>query len=53
VNELSVSVPAIPAIKARVRELSFSDCRRAAEAVLDMASAEDVREYLRNKFQTV
>lgn len=53
VNELSVSVPAIPAIKARVRELSFSDCRRAAEAVLDMASAEEVREYLRNKFQTV
>lgn len=50
VDELSVSVPAIPAIKARVRELSYDECRRAAEDVLDLASAAEVRAYLRERF---
>lgn len=47
VDELSVSVPAIPTIKARVRELSFTDCQKLAENVLDMSGADEVRAYLR------
>lgn len=47
VDELSVSIPAIPMIKARVRELSSADCRKLAGDVLDLPSAGEVRAYLR------
>jgi phosphocarrier protein FPr len=43
VTELSVSVPQVPAIKARVRELSLPDCRILAERALAATSAAEVR----------
>jgi phosphoenolpyruvate-protein phosphotransferase len=47
VDELSVSVPSIPQIKSRVRELSKTDCEKIASKVLEFSTAEEVREYLR------
>jgi phosphoenolpyruvate-protein phosphotransferase len=46
VTELSVSVPSIPTIKARVRELTLADCRRLAERALEAGTAADVRALL-------
>ena len=46
VDELSVSVPLIPAIKATVREALLQDCQALAEQVLNLESAEQVREAL-------
>ena len=43
VDELSVSVPLIPSIKARVRELDFSACQTLAQSVLGLESARQVR----------
>ena len=43
VDELSVSVPLIPAIKARVREVQFTACKALADKVLALESAEHVR----------
>ncbi|MBK5527785.1 phosphoenolpyruvate--protein phosphotransferase [Pseudomonas sp. TH06] len=47
VDELSVSVPQIPAIKAAVREVNLLDCKAIAEQVQGLESAEEVREALR------
>jgi phosphoenolpyruvate-protein phosphotransferase len=47
VDELSVSVPLIPAIKAAVREVDFVDCQAIVQQVLGLESAEQVREALR------
>ncbi|MGE7960180.1 phosphoenolpyruvate--protein phosphotransferase [Pseudomonas sp. NPDC089530] len=46
VDELSVSVPLIPAIKARVREVELSQCQALAGCVLGLESAEQVRDAL-------
>jgi phosphoenolpyruvate-protein kinase (PTS system EI component) len=43
VNELSVSVPAIPAIKAQIRTLSLADCQKLAQQALTLDTAADVR----------
>ena len=43
VDELSVSVPLIPAIKSAVREVNLADCRIIAEQVSNLESAGDVR----------
>ena len=43
VDELSVSVPAIAAIKARICRLSMSECRALAREVLSMGTASEVR----------
>ena len=43
VEELSVSVPAIPVVKARVRDLNYEQCQGLAREALSMALAEDVR----------
>ncbi|MFH0997557.1 MAG: phosphoenolpyruvate--protein phosphotransferase [Pseudomonadota bacterium] len=43
VGELSVSVPAIPAIKAMVSRLAMSDCQALAREVLQMGTASEVR----------
>jgi phosphocarrier protein FPr len=43
VDELSVSLPAIPAVKAQVRTLSLDACRALAERALAADSAADVR----------
>ena len=41
-DELSMSAPAIPAVKAAVREITGYDAQRLAEQALQMASAEAV-----------
>jgi phosphoenolpyruvate-protein phosphotransferase len=43
VNELSVSVPAVPAIKAQIRALSLADCQKLAQKALTLDAAADVR----------
>lgn len=43
VKELSVSVPTIPSIKARVREFSLADCQQLAMRALQQGTAEEVR----------
>jgi phosphocarrier protein FPr len=48
VDELSVSVPAIPRIKSRVRELSKAECEKIASRVLELPTAGEVREYLKH-----
>ena len=47
VDELSVSVPLIPTIKATVRELNLADCQIIARQVLGLEEAAHVREALR------
>ena len=47
VDELSVSVPLIPTIKATVRELDLVDCQSIARQVLGLEEAAQVREALR------
>ncbi len=43
VDELSVSLPAIPTVKAQIRRLSFAACRELAQRALTCATAEEVR----------
>ncbi|MFH0782266.1 MAG: phosphoenolpyruvate--protein phosphotransferase [Pseudomonadota bacterium] len=43
VDELSVSVPAIPAVKARICLLTMSTCQAIAQEVLQMGTASEVR----------
>lgn len=43
VDELSVSVPAIPAIKAQVRRLRLAECREIATRALASGDAQEVR----------
>ncbi|WP_328407464.1 phosphoenolpyruvate--protein phosphotransferase [Nocardia sp. NBC_00403] len=43
VHELSVAPPAIPLVKAAVRDLDLTECRQAAARALDCTSATEVR----------
>ena len=43
VDELSVSLPAIPAVKAQIRGLCLDECQRLAERALAAESAQEVR----------
>jgi phosphocarrier protein FPr len=43
VDELSVSVPIVPAVKAQVRTLSLDECRKTARLALDAADGAEVR----------
>jgi phosphocarrier protein FPr len=43
VDELSVSLPAIPAVKAQIRSLRLEECRQLADRALAADSAADVR----------
>jgi phosphocarrier protein FPr len=43
ITELSVTVPAIPVVKAQVRKLRMEDCRKLAQAALACATAAEVR----------
>jgi len=43
VDELSVSVPIVPAVKARVRSLMLSECSETARLALDAADGAEVR----------
>lgn len=46
IDELSVSVPAIPAIKAEIRRLDRKHCQEIAKKALTFGTAEEVRTYL-------
>jgi phosphocarrier protein FPr len=48
VDELSVSLPAIPAVKAQIRTLNMDACRKLAESALAAESSDDVRALVRN-----
>lgn len=48
VDELSVSVSALPAVKAAVRRLRLSDCRELATRALSLLSATEVRSLAAN-----
>jgi phosphocarrier protein FPr len=48
VDELSVSVPALPSVKAEVRRWSASDCRELAEKILNAGSGSEIRELVEN-----
>lgn len=43
IDDLSVSLPAIPTVKAQVRRLSLATCRDLAQRALQCATAEEVR----------
>ncbi len=43
VDELSVSLPLVPAVKARIREYSYEECQQLAQKALGLESAVDVR----------
>jgi phosphoenolpyruvate-protein kinase (PTS system EI component) len=43
VDELSADLPAVPAVKARIRSLSIAACRETARAALDARDAAEVR----------
>lgn len=45
-DELSMSAPSIPAVKAAVRAITIADARQFAEKVLQLESANDVIEHL-------
>jgi len=50
VRDLSVSARAVPAVKARVRQLDLKRCRAAAQAALLLEDAAAVREHVRSVF---
>lgn len=49
-RELSVSLPSVPGIKARVRDLHLAHCERVAEQALGMTSAQQVRDLIKREF---
>ena len=46
VDELSVSLPSIPMIKAQVRRLSYTDCQELAQRALNCRTGDEVRSLL-------
>jgi phosphocarrier protein FPr len=46
VDELSVSLPAIPTVKAQIRTLRIDECRKLAERALAAESPDEVRALL-------
>ncbi|WP_428243540.1 phosphoenolpyruvate--protein phosphotransferase [Gynuella sp.] len=50
VTELSVSIPVVADVKANIRNLDFSDCRRLADQALMLSSASEVRQLITNSF---
>src|SRR5205085_7383049 len=48
VDELSISLPAIPAIKGQIRKLNFAECRAVAQKALAAESAAAVRALVRH-----
>ena len=43
IDELSVSLPAIPTVKAQIRRLSLTSCRELAQRALNCSTVEEVR----------
>lgn len=48
--ELSVAIPSVPSVKARLRGISMADAEAAARAALDCADAAEVRALVRDRF---
>ena len=48
VDELSMSANMIPSIKKKITELSSGECYKIAETVLNLATANQVRDFLKN-----
>lgn len=48
VDELSVTVPAIPTVKAQVRQLCYQDAQALAQRALQCATAAEVRQLIKN-----
>ena len=46
IDELSVSVPIVPAVKARVRSLVLSECQETARLALDASDGAEVRAFV-------
>ena len=51
VDELSVSVPLVPSIKARVRQLDYAECQALTQRVLGLECAGQVRAALQSMVQ--
>jgi phosphocarrier protein FPr len=51
VDELSVSVPAIPTVKAQIRNLTLSEAKSLAHRALACATAKEVREVVRTIYE--
>ena len=49
-DELSVSIPSIPTVKAQVRSLNISELHSLAREALNCASAQEVRELVKRQF---
>ncbi|MCS7014673.1 MAG: phosphoenolpyruvate--protein phosphotransferase [Gemmatales bacterium] len=52
-RQLSASPHAIPEIKRLVRSITAEDARRAAQAVLQMETAQDITSYLRDQLRRI
>ncbi|MEL7448223.1 MAG: phosphoenolpyruvate--protein phosphotransferase [Pseudomonadota bacterium] len=50
VDELSVSLPGIPEIKAAVRSVSHAECQALTEQALQLASASEVRQLVKDRY---
>jgi len=48
--ELSVAIPSVPAVKARLRTIAMAEAESAAKAALDCADAGEVRALVRERF---
>ena len=49
-DELSVSIPSVPTVKAQVRGLKLSDIQPLAQQALECATAQEVRELVKKHF---
>nr|WP_285817581.1 phosphoenolpyruvate--protein phosphotransferase [Echinimonas agarilytica] len=49
IDELSVSVPALPAIKGQIRELSLTECQNLAQQAVQASTAAEVRTISRGR----
>ncbi|WP_448190457.1 phosphoenolpyruvate--protein phosphotransferase [Azospirillum sp. sgz301742] len=49
-TELSVAIPSVPSVKARLRGISLADAERVAAQALDCADAAEVRALVRDHF---
>jgi phosphocarrier protein FPr len=47
IDELSVTVPSVPLVKAQVRDLKFSDLQPLAQQALECSTAREVRELVK------
>ncbi|MDR2785903.1 MAG: phosphoenolpyruvate--protein phosphotransferase [Treponema sp.] len=53
VQELSVTASAIPSIIAQIRDLDSRRCREIAHKALSLATAEEIKAYLKEKIQEI